>query len=113
MTGTQESKEYEYLDNYVFYGLINLNDGFDFQDIKYFSEPDFSVVLERVNNLALGIYGIETWKAGDFYGVLVHEQVTDDPTDPTWYKEAFETFRQQDDSLLYAATYYIPNHLLK
>ena len=35
-----------YCDKHLFYGLTNLNDGFDITSIKYFSEKDFEVVLE-------------------------------------------------------------------
>lgn len=54
-------KDDAYCDKHVFYGLKNLNDGFDFTSIKYFSEKDFEVVLERVKTLGLGIYGIDTF----------------------------------------------------
>ena len=34
-----------YCDKHLFYGLTNLNDGFDIISIKYFSEKDFEVVF--------------------------------------------------------------------
>jgi len=40
-------KKDAYCDKHLFYGLTNLNDGFDIISIKYFSEKDFEVVLER------------------------------------------------------------------
>jgi hypothetical protein len=43
-----------YCDKHLFYGLTNLNDGFDITSIKYFSEKDFEVVLERVKTLGFG-----------------------------------------------------------
>lgn len=62
-------QEQKYLDKNVFHGLSNLNNGFDEEGIKYFSETEFQIVLERVKNLGLGITGIEPWKDGEFYGV--------------------------------------------
>ena len=106
-------KEIDFLDSHVFVGLRNLNDGFDSPDIKYFSAHDFEIVIQRVKTLGLGIYGIEPWKDGDFYGVQVHEQVTEDPTDPNWYEGAFQEFKSSGEKLLYAATYHIPRELIE
>jgi len=39
--------------------------------------------------------------------------VTEDPTDPNWYEEAFQDFKNSGKKLLYAATYYIPDELIK
>ncbi|PZR18242.1 MAG: hypothetical protein DI539_16550 [Flavobacterium psychrophilum] len=108
----RRKREREFLDNYIFVGLENLNDGFDSSDIKYFSEEDFAIVIQRIRKLGLGIYGIEPWKDGDYYGVQVHEQVTEDPTDPNWYEEAFKDFKSTGEKLLYAATYHIPDRHL-
>lgn len=72
----------KYLDKHIFYGLENLNDGFDAPSIKYFSEPDFGVVLKRIKDLGLGITGIEPWKDGEYYDAVTYETVTDEPTDP-------------------------------
>jgi hypothetical protein len=55
----------EYLKKNVFYGLTNLNNGFDAAGIKYYSERDFAIVLDRVKNLRLGVTGIEPWKNGN------------------------------------------------
>jgi hypothetical protein len=106
-------REKEFLDKNVFLGLTNLNDGFDSPDVKYFSEHDFEIVIQRVKKLGLGIYGIEPWKDGDFYGVQIHEQVTDDPADANWYEEAFQDFKKTGEKLQYAATYYIPDELVR
>ena len=46
-------KELEYLKTNVFNGLENLNDGFDSEDIFYFSESDFEIVLNRVEKTEL------------------------------------------------------------
>lgn len=107
------NRENAFLDRHVFVGLKNLNDGFDSSDIKYFSEHDFEIVIHRVKELGLGIYGIEPWKDGEFYDVRVHEQSTEDPTDPSWYEEAFRDFKNSGDKLLYGATYHIPDKLIE
>jgi hypothetical protein len=63
-------KDDTYCDKHVFYGLKNLNDGFDNQTIRYFSEKDFEIVLERVKSLGLGIYGIARDLAASGIGTL-------------------------------------------
>lgn len=105
-------KENEFLDRNIFVGLTNLNDGFDSPDVKYFSEQDFEIVIQRVKKLGLGIYGIEPWKDGDFYGVQTHEQVPADPTDASWYERSFQDFKDTGEKLQYAATYYIREELI-
>jgi hypothetical protein len=102
----------QYLYNYVFQGLTNLNTGFDAEGIKYFSEKDFEIVLDRVKKLGLGIKGIEPWKNGAYYGVEVYEDYTKDPTDSNWYMKSFERFKKRGDTLQYAATYFIPDKFL-
>ncbi|MBC6988630.1 MULTISPECIES: hypothetical protein [Hymenobacter] len=101
-----------YLDKFVFTGLTNLNTGFDVPSIKYFSALDFEIVLKRVRQLGLGIYGIEPWKNGEYYWAVTYEEVTNDPTDPSWYIKAFEDFKKDEEELQYAATYYIPDGIL-
>ncbi|GAB2832533.1 hypothetical protein [Ferruginibacter profundus] len=104
-------KKKEYLDRNIFFGLTNLNTGFDAVGIKYFSEKDFEIVLNRVKQHGLGIKGIEPWKNGEFYQVLTYEEFTNDSTDPKWYMKAFESFKEDHEDLQYAATYYIPEKL--
>jgi hypothetical protein len=103
----------KYLDKYVFYGLRNLNDGFDAESVKYFSEDDFQIVLQRVKKLEIGILGIEPWKNGEFYDVVTYEALSNNPVDPTWYLKVFEDFKATGDTLQYAASYYVPEDLLK
>lgn len=100
-----------YCDKHLFYGLTNLNDGFDDSRIKYFSEKDFEVVLERVKSLGIGIFGIEPWKNGCYYDCKVYESYTSDPTDATWYMTCFENFKKRGDNIVYAASYHIPKKL--
>tara|TARA_B110000977_G_C10833369_1_gene399003 strand:- start:51 stop:473 length:423 start_codon:yes stop_codon:yes gene_type:complete len=96
-----------YLDKNVFYGLTNLNDGFDAKSIKYFSETDFKIVLDRVKKLGIGIAGIEPWKDGEFYDVVVYELITDNPANPEWYLKAFEDFKKVEKNLQYSATFLV------
>ena len=106
-------KKGAYLDKHVFYGLTNLNDGFDAMSIKYFSETDFKIVLDRVKEFGIGITGIEPWKDGEFYDVTIYDIVTDNPADPEWYLKAFEDFKKDDKNLQYAASYSVSEKQLK
>ena len=107
-----ESKKETFLKSYIYIGLKNLNDGFDYESINYFSESDFEIVLNRVEKYGIGIYGIEPCLNGDFYGVRVHEQDDAKPNDPSWYREAFSEFKKSGNNLQYSATYEIPNELI-
>ena len=102
----------EYLERNVFYGLTNLNTGFDSPSIKYFSAEDFEIILNRVKRLGLGIFGIEPWKDGAFYSVKVYEHYTNDPTEYNWYMSAFISFKNEDENLQYSASYFVPEGLL-
>jgi len=101
-----------YLNNYIFFGLKNLNTGFDVMSIAYFSEADFEIVLQRVKKYGLGIYGIEPWKNGEYFDVLCYESFSDGATDHNWYMQAFEKFKNTGEQLQYSATYFIPNNPL-
>lgn len=105
-------KEREFLDKNVFHDLDNLNNGFDARGIKYFSEDEFRIVLDRVKKLGLGIFGIEPWRNGEYYWVKTYEEYTSDPTDPAWYMKAFEEFKNDGEPLKYAASYFIPDKYL-
>jgi hypothetical protein len=98
----------EYLNKNIFYGLKNVNDGFDAEIIKYFSETDFQIVLNRVEKLGIGVLGIEPWKNGEFYDVKTYEEYATNPTDSKWYQQAFDDFKKRDSDLQYAATYSMP-----
>lgn len=102
----------EYLEQFVFSRLTNLNDGFDAEGIKYFSAADFRTVLHRVEELGIGIFGIEPWKNGDFYDVRVCEDYEANPSNSQWYWSAFEAFTKEDGALVYAATFEVPERLL-
>ena len=97
----------------VFYDLENLNSGFDAESIVYFSEVDFQLVLNRVEELGIGITGIEPWKNGEFYDVITNESNDNESTDSKWYLKAFDDFKKMDNELQYAASYELPDYLLK
>jgi len=108
----QPEKEQAYLKVHIFYGLTNLNDGFDGETIVYFSESDFEIVLQRAEKNQLGIFGIEPWYDGDLYGVEIYEEYFTLASDPKWYQKAFSKFKESGKPLLYAASYEIPKKLL-
>jgi hypothetical protein len=103
----------EYLEKYIYAGLTNLNTGFDSPLIWYFSREDFEILLDRVEAAGLGIYGIEPWKDGEYYDVWTCDEFECEPTDPTWYRMAFDYFDTLGLELQYAASYYVPIKLLE
>jgi hypothetical protein len=105
--------KYNFLDKYIFYGLSNLNNGFDAPSIFYFSETEFQKVLNRVKHYEIGIFGIETWKNGEFYDVMGYEEFSSNPSDSHWYLDAFQKFKQAGEILQYSATYFVQDDLLK
>ena len=103
----------EYLKAKVFFGLKNLNNGFDSESIYYFSAVDFQIVLDRVEKLGLGIMGIEPWLNGGFYDVYVFEDFSTSAKDPKWYRSAFLEFNKLGKALQYAASYEVSDEQLK
>jgi hypothetical protein len=102
----------EFLEQHIFTGLKNLNDGFGQEAIQYFSESDFEIVLQRVEHFGISVYGIEPWLNGNFYGASVHEDHKKKATDPRWYKKAFLTFKTRQSGLSYSAKYKVSKKLL-
>ena len=115
MTNTSNvEKQKKYLDKYIFQGLKNLNTGFDVQGLKYFSEREFQIVLERVKDKGLSVLGIEPFKNDEYYGTYLCDiDYKKKPNDPTWYQQAFEDFKKRDKSLMYAASFSVSEDLLK
>lgn len=107
------------LDKYIFCGLTNLNTGFDVSSIKYFSEKEFEILLQRVKELSFGIHGIEPWQDGKLYDVVTCMERSVDPAnanpaDSAWYMSAFEEFQnRKEKNLKYAATYFVPHSFFK
>ena len=98
-------KKRDYLNTNVFYNLKNRNDGFDAASIYYFSQSDFEIVLNRIEKLGIGIFGIEPWLNSEFYDVKVVDDYGGVTTDSKWYRKAFQEFKKENENLLYAATY--------
>lgn len=106
----KRAEKIEYLKANVFVGLKNMNDGFDTDSIYYFSQSDFEIIINRIEKLGIGIMGIEPWLNGEFYGVKVAEDYEAVPTDSKWYRKAFAEFKNENENLLYAASYKIPEN---
>ncbi|WP_291868133.1 hypothetical protein [Maribacter sp.] len=102
----------EFLEKNIFTDLKNLNDGFDKENILYFSETDFELVLQRVEHFGIGVYSIEARLDGEFYAVASHEDFKKKATDPRWIKKAFLTFKTRQPGLSYSASYKVSNKLL-
>jgi hypothetical protein len=101
-----------FLEQHVFTDLKNINDGFDKEDVHYFSESDFETVLKRLEHFGIGVYTIEPWLDGKVYDLSGHGDHNKKATDARWYKKAFLTFRTRQTGLAYAATYKVSNKLL-
>ncbi|WP_452601272.1 hypothetical protein [Pontimicrobium sp. MEBiC06410] len=101
-----------YLKANIFYGLKNLNNGFDVESSYYFSETDFEIVLKRIQEKGIIIHGIEPWLNGEFYDVLTYEDFNTTVEDTEWRKKALEQFKKSNKNLMYSATYEIPDKLL-
>lgn len=100
----------EYLEKNVYHGLANLNTGWDAPSIYYFNQVEFGILLSTVEKLGLGIYGIEPFDFDNhFFDVKLYNDYTKDPSDPKWYKKAFEEFKATGKALQYSASYYIPS----
>ncbi len=102
----------EFLEQNVFTDLKNLNDGFDQEDIQYFSESDFETVLQQAEHFGISIYEIKTSLNGETYKALGHLDLKKKATDPRWYKKAFLTLKTGQAGLLYSATYKVSKKLL-
>lgn len=101
----------KYLEKHVFGYLKNLNNGFDAPGIAYFREEDFEMVLHRVQELGLGVYGIEPWMNDEYFDVATFESYDTTPDDPKWYFTAFERFKSLKLPLQYAASYHVDENL--
>ena len=98
----------EFLITEVFSGLTNLNNGFDSPSIHYFSSEEFEIILNRIKDLKLGVFGIEPWFNGEYYDVFTNEEYEKSPDDAEWYFTAFNEFKNKQLDLVYSATYYVP-----
>ncbi len=105
MTENKRNRKEVFLNKHVFQGLTNLNDGFDAGAIKYFSQEEFEIVLERVHALGLYVGGIEAFKDKQFYKVEVGDAY-DGTTGRDWYFESLKKMKSEGIPLLYSASYY-------
>ena len=105
-------KAKEFLEQYIFFDLENLNDGFDSQKIKYFSKEDFEKVLDRSEFYGIKIFGIEPWPNKQFFGVRVYEEYDTSADDPEWYRKAYKEFLGMGVQSYFSASYGVPADLL-
>lgn len=76
--------------------------------LSTFSPSDFQIVLNRIERLALGIYGIEPWDMDNhFYDVKLYDNYSNAPSDSKRYRKAFEEFKATGEKLQYSASYYV------
>jgi len=102
----------EFLDKNVFIDLKKLSNGGDRENVHYFSEADFEIVLQRVEHFGIGVYAIECTLNGESFAVSKHDDFKKKATDPKWYKKAFLTFKMRQPDLAYSGTYKVSNKLL-
>jgi hypothetical protein len=102
----------KFLEQHIFIGLKNVNDGFGKDGIQFFSETDFEIVLQRAEHFGLSIYSIEPWIDNKFQEVIVHEDHKKKATDPRWYKKEFLTLKTSQAGLFYSARYKVSKKLL-
>ena len=102
----------KFLEQHIFTGLKNLNDGFGKDEIQFFSETDFEIVLQRVEHFGIGVFGIDPWLDGKEHLPATHEEYKKKATDPKWYKKAFLTLRMRTPGMDYSARYKVSNRLL-
>lgn len=102
----------EFLDQFIFYGLKNLNTGFDAPGIKYFSKEDFEIVLDRVEFFKLSIYGIEAWPNKQYGDTEVYQSYRKKPANPKWYRSAYKKLLKRGITSHFSASYGIQGELL-
>ena len=102
----------KFLEQHIFTGLKNLNDGFAKDEIQFFSESDFEIVLQRAEHFGLSIYSIEPWIKSEVLEASCHEDHKKKATDPKWYKKEFVTLKTRQEGLLYSAKYKVSKKLL-
>ena len=102
----------KFLEQHIFSGLENLNNGFGKDGIQFFSEADFEIVLQRSEHFGLSIYTIEPWIKSEVLEASSHEDHKKKATDPKWYKKEFVTLKTRQEGLLYSAKYKVSKKLL-
>ena len=102
----------EFFEKNIFLDLENLNKAFETDPVYFFSEADFKIVLERIEQFGIGIYRIEPRLKGVPYEVKVNEDYRKKATDPKWYKQAFLELKRKEPKLQYSASFKISDKLL-
>jgi len=102
----------KFLEQHIFTGLKNLNDGFGKNEIHFFSESDFEIVLQRAEHFGLSIYSIDPWIKSEVLEASSHEDHKKKATDPKWYKKEFLTLKTSQAGLFYSAKYKVSKKLL-
>ena len=102
----------KFLEQHIFIGLKNANDGFWETGIQFFSESDFEIVLQRAEHFGLSIYSIDPWIKSEVLEASSHEDHKKKATDPKWYKKEFLTLKTSQTDLLYSAKYKVSKKLL-
>lgn len=102
-------EQVEFLESHVFKGLKSEADK---SGAHYFSETDFTVVLEKAEHFGIGLYKIETLLKNKAFEVVTHENHKKKATDPKWYNKAFLTLKSKQEGLAYSATYKVSAKLL-
>ena len=105
-------KKHLFLVKNVYHGLKDLNTGFDSSYIKYFSQSDFEIILDRIEELGITLSGLEPWLNGDYYDVQIRENHIEEFGDK-WYRQFFEKYKLERKDLQYSASYYVPKELFK
>jgi hypothetical protein len=101
-----------FLEQHVFTDLKKIKNDSDQEDIHFFSETDFDIVLQRAEHLGIGVFGIDPWLEGKAHVPATHEEYKKKATDPRWYKKAFLTLRMRTPGMDYSATYKVSAKLL-
>jgi len=102
-----------FLEQNIFIGLKNRNDGFDDSSKQYFSESDFEIILQRIEHFGIGIFTIETRLEGKPFESFNHENFKKKATDPKWFNKVFLTSKKKQNKLLFFATYKVSKKLLE
>ena len=102
----------KFLEQHIFIDLKNLNDGFANDEIQFFSESDFEIVLQRAEHFGLSIYSIDPWIKSEVLEASSHEDHKKKATDPKWYKKEFVTLKTRHEGILYSAKYKVSKKLL-
>lgn len=105
-------EQQEFLDQHVFKGLKKLKDGFEKENVPFFSAADFVIIMERAEYYGISIYSIEPWYEGEIYDVITHENLNKKATDARWYRKAFQTFESRQAGMNYSATFRVSPKLL-